>query len=100
VQEALDLGITSIDTAPKYVKSEEGIGKALGARRKDVFLATKVWADTIDEAEESFSTSLKLLKTDYVDLVYYHSVETPGTPAAYRTAKSRCSTSTCGIGWL
>lgn len=74
VQEALDLGITSIDTAPKYVKSEEGIGKALGVRRKDVFLATKVWADTIDEAEESFSTSLKLLKTDYVDLVYYHSV--------------------------
>jgi len=74
VQEALDLGITSIDTAPKYDKAEEGIGKALGARRKDVFLATKVWADTIDEAEKSFSNSLKLLKTDCVDLVYYHSV--------------------------
>ena len=74
VQEALDLGITSIDTAPKYIKSEEGIGKALGSRRKDVFLATKVWADTIAEAEESFSSSLKLLKTDHVDLVYYHSV--------------------------
>ncbi len=74
VNEALDLGITSIDTAPKYIKSEEGIGKALGSRRKDVFLATKVWADTIAEAEESFSSSLKLLKTDHVDLVYYHSV--------------------------
>lgn len=74
VQEALDQGITSIDTAPKYIKSEEGIGKALGSRRKEVFLATKVWADTIAEAEESFSSSLKLLKTDHVDLVYYHSV--------------------------
>jgi predicted aldo/keto reductase-like oxidoreductase len=74
VQEALDQGITSIDTAPKYIKSEEGIGKALGARRKEVFLATKVWADTIAEAEESFSSSLRLLKTDHVDLVYYHSV--------------------------
>ncbi len=74
VHEALDLGITSIDTAPKYIKSEEGIGKALGSRREDVFLATKVWADTIAEAEESFSSSLKLLKTDHVDLVYYHSV--------------------------
>ena len=39
-----------------------------------MFLATKVWADTIAEAEESFSSSLKLLKTDHVDLVYYHSV--------------------------
>jgi predicted aldo/keto reductase-like oxidoreductase len=74
IQEALDLGITSIDTAPKYIKSEEGIGKALGRRRKDVFLATKVWADTIAEAEESFSSSLRLLRTDHVDLVYYHSV--------------------------
>lgn len=74
VNAAIDLGITSIDTAPKYIKAEEGVGKALGARRKDVFLATKVWADTIAEAEESFSNSLKLLQTDYVDLVYYHSV--------------------------
>ena len=74
IREALDLGITSIDTAPKYIKAEEPIGQALGARRKDVFLATKVWADTIKEAEESFSESLRLLRTDYVDLVYYHSV--------------------------
>jgi predicted aldo/keto reductase-like oxidoreductase len=74
IQEALDLGITSVDTAPKYIKSEEGIGKALGRRRKDVFLATKVWADTIAEAEASFSESLRLLRTDHVDLVYYHSV--------------------------
>lgn len=74
VSEAIDLGITSIDTAPKYIKSEEGIGRALGKRRKSVFLATKVWADTIREAEESFSQSLRLLKTDYVDLVYFHSV--------------------------
>lgn len=74
VNEAIDLGITSIDTAPKYIKAEEGVGRALGQRRKSVFLATKVWADTIKEAEASFSESLRLLKTDYVDLVYYHSV--------------------------
>lgn len=82
VNEAIDLGITSIDTAPKYIKAEEGVGKALGSRRKDVFLATKVWADTIAEAEESFSNSLKLLKTDCVDLVYYHSLGHRETAAA------------------
>ncbi|MCL4205631.1 MAG: aldo/keto reductase [Pirellulaceae bacterium] len=74
VNEALDLGINSIDTAPAYKQSEEGIGLALGKRRKEVFLATKVMADTIEDAEKSLSKSFELLKTDWVDLVYYHSV--------------------------
>jgi predicted aldo/keto reductase-like oxidoreductase len=73
VDYALDLGIDSIDTAPAYKQSEEGIGSALGRRRKDVFLATKVLADTIDEAEESLTKSFRLLRTDWIDLVYYHS---------------------------
>lgn len=70
---AIDLGITSIDTAPAYVKAEESVGMALGARRKDVFLATKVLADTVDEAQKSLDKSFELLKTDWIDLVYYHS---------------------------
>lgn len=74
VNEAIDLGITSIDTAPAYEKAEEGVGLALGSRRPNVFLATKVMADTVEEAEKSFSNSLRLLKTDYVDLVYFHSL--------------------------
>lgn len=74
VRVALDLGINSIDTAPAYVQSEEGIGLALGARRKDVFLATKVMADEVAEAEESLDKSFALLKTDWIDLVYYHNI--------------------------
>lgn len=72
VNEAIDLGVNFIDTAPKYGKSETGIGRALGTRRKEIHLATKVWADTIEEAEKSFSNSLKTLKTDYVDVLYFH----------------------------
>jgi len=47
---------------------------ALGSRRKDVFLATKVLADTIEEAEQSLAKSFELVRTDMFDLVYYHSV--------------------------
>jgi hypothetical protein len=79
---AVDQGITSIDTAPSYVQSEEGIGLALGKRRNDVFLASKVLADTVDEAEKSLSKSLQLLKTDSIDLVYYHSVGSHDVPRA------------------
>ena len=74
VNAAIDLGVNSIDTAPKYDLAEEGVGLALGKRRKDVFLATKVWADTIEDAEKSLSNSLRKLKTDHVDLLYYHSL--------------------------
>jgi len=74
VKHALELGIDSIDTAPGYKQSEEGIGMALGPRRKEIFLATKVFADSIEEAEESLTNSFRLLKTDWFDLVYYHSV--------------------------
>jgi predicted aldo/keto reductase-like oxidoreductase len=72
VNTAIDLGINFIDTAPRYGKSEEGIGRALGRRRKDIYLATKVWADTIADAEKSLANSLKTLKTDYFDVLYYH----------------------------
>jgi hypothetical protein len=79
---ARDLGITSIDTAPAYKQAEEGIGLALGRRPKDFFLATKVMADTLPEAEESLANSLRLLKSDDVDLVYYHSVGSHDVPKA------------------
>lgn len=74
VNAALDQGVNSIDTAPNYGVAEEGVGLGLGRRRKGVFLATKVWADTIDKAEKSLSNSLRLLKTDCLDLVYFHSL--------------------------
>jgi len=74
VNAAIDLGVNFIDTARLYDVAEEGVGLGLGRRRKDVFLATKVMADTVADAERSFSQSLRLLKTDHVDLLYFHHV--------------------------
>ncbi len=74
VNAAIDLGISAIDTAPAYDVAEEGVGLALGKQRKQVFLSTKVLADDVPAAEKIFSNSLKMLKTDYVDLLYLHQV--------------------------
>jgi hypothetical protein len=74
VNEALDLGINFVDTAHNYGKAEDGIGKALGRRRDQVFLATKVWADDAESAQQSLEESLHALQTDHFDLVYLHSV--------------------------
>lgn len=39
-----------------------------------MFLSTKVFANTIAEAQESLAKSIRLRKTDHFDLLYYHSL--------------------------
>ena len=76
VRRALDRGITYFDTAPGYGGgiSERLIGHALGADRQRVFLATKTPMTRRDPAgiRESVETSLRLLETDYLDLLQFH----------------------------
>lgn len=74
VNVAIDEGVNSIDTATIYGNAQEGVGLGLKKRRKEVFLASKCWADTITKAEEVLAESLRLLKTDYLDLYYFHSL--------------------------
>lgn len=81
LNEALDAGLNVIDTAECYVASEELIGKAIGKRRDEYYLVTKVghergWSYPDWRPESllrSLERSLKRLKTDYVDLIQLHS---------------------------
>ncbi|MCY7348027.1 MAG: aldo/keto reductase [Pyrinomonadaceae bacterium] len=78
---ALDAGLNVIDTAAAYKVSEELIGKAISNRRKDFYLLTKCGAlDAFTRFDwtkkgilETIETSLKNLKTDYLDLAQLHS---------------------------
>ncbi len=84
VHKALDLGVTMFDTADFYSAglSEEFLGKALGARRKDIVLATKFGLPLRQGAYEggasrryimvAIEASLKRLGTDYIDLYQLH----------------------------
>ncbi len=88
---ALDGGINFFDTADVYSEglSEEMLGKALGSRRKDIVLATKVRGRTGQGPNdvglsrwhiiENCNASLKRLGTDYIDLYQVHSFD-PYTP--------------------
>ncbi|MBI2156507.1 MAG: aldo/keto reductase, partial [Candidatus Rokubacteria bacterium] len=74
-------GLNLIDTAECYEDSEALIGRALGARRRDVFLLTKCghaggWArpDWRPAALlASVERSLRRLATDHLDLIQLHS---------------------------
>jgi len=73
---ALDAGVTYIDTAFAYGngQSESWVGKLMPARRKDVFLATKVSVRKGDDAQKSIEGSLRRLNTDQVDLLHIHNL--------------------------
>lgn len=90
VHRALDLGVTLFDTADVYGqgKSEEFLAETLGARRKDVVLATKFGLAMPQPRSggasrryimEAAEASLKRLKTDWIDLYQVHFPD-PNTP--------------------
>ncbi len=78
VNTAIDAGINFFDTAEMYGgggKSEEYLGAALGARRKNIILATKFGYNpdgSKNNVVKSVEGSLKRLKTDYIDLYQLH----------------------------
>jgi len=92
VDRALTQGITLFDTADIYGNrggSEAQLGEILGARRKNIVLATKfgmAMDDATDTARASrgyimaaVEASLKRLRTDYIDLYQLHTPD-PKTP--------------------
>ena len=77
VRRVYDLGVTYFDCARAYWggRSEEAYGIGLQGIRKNVFLTTKTQKRTVKEAEPDLETSLRLLKTDYIDLWQVHAVQ-------------------------
>ena len=69
---ALDGGMNLIDTARAYSDSEEKIGRAIAHRRQEYTLATKTGATTPEGFRRDLDTSLRLLKTDHIDIYQFH----------------------------
>lgn len=67
-----DAGVNYIDTARGYSVSEEYIGYALEGIREDFVLATKSMARSKEAMAADVDLSLKLLRTDYIDLYQIH----------------------------
>ncbi len=78
VQHALDAGINFFDNAWEYHdgQSEEWLGKALGSRRNEAVLMTKVCTHGRDKkvAMQMLEDSLRRLKTDHLDIWQIHEV--------------------------
>lgn len=76
IQKAIEVGYRHIDTALVY-ENEIEIGKAIkqsNINRKDLFITSKVWKDSMgyEKTLNSFEKSLKMLDLEYIDLFLIH----------------------------
>jgi len=93
LEQAVALGVNFFDTASEYqgsgyqgsasLGSEERYGKILPKYRSKVIICTKFSSRDVDEAAREFERSLKLLKTDYVDVLMTHALDMRDKPAAF-----------------
>ena len=74
VAEAVDRGINYFDVAPSYGNAQERLGVALAPYRNKSFLACKTDGRLKDDSRADLENSLKLLKTDHVDLYQFHAL--------------------------
>jgi uncharacterized protein len=88
INRAIDLGVNYVDTAAAYGRprtpdtprwelngvSQIHVGEVMATRRKEVFLASKTDDRTRDGSLKLLDQSLKLLKTDHLDLWQLHNV--------------------------
>lgn len=74
LRRAYEGGMTYFDTARAYTDSEEKIGLAFEGMREKVYIASKTMANTPDRFREDLDMSLKMLRTDYIDVYQLHCV--------------------------
>ncbi len=75
LRKAYDGGMRYFDTARAYSDSEEKLGEAFDGMREKVFIATKTAAKTPEGFWRDLETSLKNLRSDYIDVYQFHCVQ-------------------------
>ena len=58
VEVAFAEGVRAVDSSPMYGRAEAVLGRALGTRRADAFVATKIWTSSPDEARRQLDGQL------------------------------------------
>ncbi|MEM0529337.1 aldo/keto reductase [Zongyangia sp. HA2173] len=72
LRKAYEGGMTFFDTARSYSDSEEKIGYAMSDVRHHIFLASKTPSKDGDGFWKDLDTSLRMMKTDYIDIYQFH----------------------------
>lgn len=80
LQKAYEGGIRYYDTANAYTDSEKKIGLALSDVRESIVISTKSAGTDKNTVLSHIENSLKMMKTDYIDLFQFHQVQSVPDP--------------------
>ncbi len=80
LQKAYEGGIRYFDTANAYTDSEKKIGLALSDVRESIVISTKSAGTDKNTVLSHIENSLKMMKTDYIDLFQFHQVQSVPDP--------------------
>ena len=72
LRRAYEGGMTFFDTARAYSDSEEKLGEAFDGMRDKIFISSKTQAKTPEKFWSDLETTLKNLRTDYLDIYQFH----------------------------
>ena len=72
LRRAYEGGVNFFDTARAYTDSEEKLGEAFEGMRDKIYIATKTGAADAEGFWKDIHTSLKNLRTDYIDIYQFH----------------------------
>ena len=72
LRKAYEGGMNYFDTARAYTDSEQKVGAAFAGMRDKVIIATKTMATTVEGFWKDLEESLRLLRTDYIDVYQFH----------------------------
>lgn len=75
LRKAYNKGIRFFDTARAYSDSEHKLGLAFPGIRESLFIATKTGAKTGEDMKKDLETSLRELRTEYIDIYQFHNPE-------------------------
>ena len=104
IHQALELGVTLIDTAEGYAggHAEEVLGQALAGQRDRAVIADKVAPNHLEPAQirAAFEASCQRLQTDYIDVYFIHwpNIDLPIGPAMEELERLRSEGKIRAIG--
>jgi diketogulonate reductase-like aldo/keto reductase len=73
VRAAFDVGVRVVDSSPMYGRAEAVLSRALGERREEAFVATKVWTSDVAEGQAHYRRQLAWFG-GRIDLLQVHNL--------------------------